>query len=193
MRTRPELQGCGPDRKYASPSNPSGLMRRQRNRTAIILGCVCPELAAAHRLRKERGKAQGRPARGPGRRRHAAERAHLQRVGGATERPGECRDHAQGAGLPAQAGLPERLLRQEGPASVRARPAAVQAAVEQAKAQVAVAQANLAEGHGRRATRHSAGRAERNPAKAARYRPRQSGCHEGRSAGQHRPNWRMRN
>ena len=38
MRTRPELQGCGPDRKYASPSNLSGLMRTQRNRTAVILG-----------------------------------------------------------------------------------------------------------------------------------------------------------
>ena len=37
MRTRPELQGCGPDRKYASPSNLSGLPRSQRNRTAIIL------------------------------------------------------------------------------------------------------------------------------------------------------------
>ena len=38
MRTRPELQGCGPDRKYASPSDPSGLIPSRRNRTVVILG-----------------------------------------------------------------------------------------------------------------------------------------------------------
>ncbi len=41
-----------------------------------------------------------------------------ERVGGAAERPGERRHHAEGPGLPAAAELPERLLRQEGPAAV---------------------------------------------------------------------------
>ena len=40
MRTRPELQGCGPDREYASPNKPSALLRRQRNRTVTILSLL---------------------------------------------------------------------------------------------------------------------------------------------------------
>ena len=59
MRNRPELQGCGRDRKYASPSNPSGLIRRQRNRTTIILGwfALCLLLLIACEKKEEKPKA----------------------------------------------------------------------------------------------------------------------------------------
>ena len=58
MRTRPELQGCGPDRKYVSPKTPSGL-RRRCNRTAIILGLFALSLLllAACEKKEEKPKA----------------------------------------------------------------------------------------------------------------------------------------
>ena len=59
MRTRHELQGCGRDRKYASPSNPSGLLLSRRNRSAIILGWFALSLLllAACEKKEEKPKA----------------------------------------------------------------------------------------------------------------------------------------
>ncbi len=61
MRTRPELQSCGPDRKYASPSNPPGLMRRQRNRTVIILSCFSLSLLLLTACEKKEEKPKAGP------------------------------------------------------------------------------------------------------------------------------------
>ncbi len=61
MRTRPELQGCGPDRKYASPSNPSGLLRRRRNRTAIAFGLFALALLLLTACEKKEEKPKASP------------------------------------------------------------------------------------------------------------------------------------
>jgi RND family efflux transporter MFP subunit len=61
MRNRPELQGCGPDRKYASPKNPSGLLQRQPNRTAIILGLFVLALLLTACEKKEEKPEAGPP------------------------------------------------------------------------------------------------------------------------------------
>ena len=61
MRTRPELQGFGPDRKYASPSNPLGLLRRQRNRTVIILSCFSLSLLLLTACEKKEEKPKAGP------------------------------------------------------------------------------------------------------------------------------------
>ncbi len=193
MRTRPELQGCGPDRKYASPSNLSGLPRRQRNRTAIILVMFALSLLLLTACEKKEEKPKPGPPEVLVAEVVQQDVPIFQRVGGATERPGECRDHAQGAGLPAQAGLPERILRQEGPAPVRARPAAVRGRAGPGQGAGGSGASESREGNGRRATRYAAGRAERDPAKAARYRPCQPGCHARRKCKPPRPPCRTPN
>ena len=60
MRTRPELQGCGPDRKYVSPKTPSGL-RRRCNRTAIILGFLALSLLLLVACEKKEEKPKAGP------------------------------------------------------------------------------------------------------------------------------------
>src|ERR1035441_2309840 len=90
---------------------------------AIVLpdglsGRLSGDPTACDWLRKERGEAASRSARGPGGGGDAEGRPDLPGVGLAAQRPGERRHHAQGAGLPAEAGIYERLLCEEGPASV---------------------------------------------------------------------------
>src|SRR5271165_1242193 len=76
-------------------------------------------------LREERGCREAGPAGGDGSGGGAAKRSDLPGVGGAVSRVGERRHYAQGGGIPAKAGLPERLLREEGATSVRTRSTAI--------------------------------------------------------------------
>src|SRR5271157_1325349 len=61
MQTRPELQGCGPERKNASPTEQSSRMRRQRNRNAIILGLFALALLLLTACEKKEEKPKAGP------------------------------------------------------------------------------------------------------------------------------------
>src|SRR5271157_1081339 len=61
MQTRPELQGCGPERKNASPTGQSSRMRRQRNRNAIILGLFALALLLLTACEKKEEKPKAGP------------------------------------------------------------------------------------------------------------------------------------
>ena len=61
MRTRPELQGCRPERKNASPRKSSALIRRQRNRSAIILGLLAVALLLLTACEKKEEKPKAGP------------------------------------------------------------------------------------------------------------------------------------
>src|SRR5271165_1707074 len=61
MPTRPELQGCGPELKTASPSKQSARIRRQCNRTAIILGLLGLALLVLTACEKKEEKPKAGP------------------------------------------------------------------------------------------------------------------------------------
>src|SRR5271157_1842443 len=61
MQTRPELQGCGPDRKNESPSKQSARITRRRNRSAIILGLFAAALLLTACEKKEEKAKAGPP------------------------------------------------------------------------------------------------------------------------------------
>src|SRR5271157_3386334 len=61
MLTRPELQGCGPERRNASPRKPSALIRRQHNRNAIILGLFAVALLLLTACEKKEEKPKAGP------------------------------------------------------------------------------------------------------------------------------------
>ena len=145
MRTRPELQGCGRDRKYASPSDPSGLLRRQRNRTAIILVMIALSLLLLTACEKKEEK----PKAGP---------PEVLVADVAQENVPIFNDWVAQLNGPVNAEITPKvqgyLLKQDyqngffvkkGQLLFELDPRQYQAAVDQAKAQVAVAQAKLAE------------------------------------------------
>ena len=61
MRTRPELQGCGPEPKNASPSKQPARIRRQCNRSAIILGFLALALLLLTACEKKEEKPKAGP------------------------------------------------------------------------------------------------------------------------------------
>ena len=145
MRTRPELQGCGPDRKYASPSNPSGLIRRQRNRTAIILGLFALALLLLTGCEKKEEKPK------PGPPEVLVAEVVQQNVPIFNEWVAQLNGPVNAEITPKVQGY---LLKQDyqngffvkkGQLLFELDPRQYEAAVDQAKAQVAVAQAKLAE------------------------------------------------
>ena len=143
MRTRPELQGCGPDRRNASPRKQSALMRRQRKRNAIILGLV----AAALLLLTACEKKEEKPKAGPPE--VLVADVVQQDVPVVVEWVAQLNGPINADITPKVQGY---LLKQDyqngffvkkGQLLFELDPRQYQASVEQAKAQVAVAQANL--------------------------------------------------
>jgi RND family efflux transporter MFP subunit len=145
MRTRPELQGYGRDRKYASPSNPSGLILSRRNRTAIILGWFALSLLLLTACQKKEEKPKAAPPE------VLAAEVVEENVPIFSEWVAQLNGPVNAEITPKVQGY---LLKQDyqngffvkkGQLLFELDPRQYQAAVDQAKAQVAVAQAKLAE------------------------------------------------
>ena len=145
MPTRPELQGCGPELKTASPSKQSARIRRQCNRTAIILGLLGLALLVLTACEKKEEKPKAGPPEVL-----VAEVAQ-QDVPIYTEWVAQLNGSVNAEITPKVQGY---LLKQDyqngffvkkGQLLFELDPRQYQAAVEQAQAQVSVAQAKLAE------------------------------------------------
>src|SRR5271157_5655373 len=145
MLTRPELQGCRPERKNASPRKSSALIRRQRNRSAIILGLLAVALLVLTACEKKEEKPKAGPPEVL-----VAEVAQ-QDVPIYTEWVAQLNGSVNAEITPKVQGY---LLKQDyqngffvkkGQLLFELDPRQYQAAVEQAQAQVSVAQAKLAE------------------------------------------------
>src|SRR5271157_512047 len=145
MQTRPELQGCGPERKNASPTGQSSRMRRQRNRNAIILGLFALALLLLTACEKKEEKPKAGPPE------VLVSEVVQQDVPIVNEWVAQLNGPINADITPKVQGY---LLKQDyqngffvkkGQLLFELDPRQYQASVEQAKAQVAVAQAKLAE------------------------------------------------
>jgi len=145
MRTRPELQGCRPERKSTSPRKQSLLIRRQHNQNAIILGLFALALLPLTGCEKKEEK----PKMGPPEVLVVA--AMQQDVPVVHEWVAQLNGPVNAEITPKVQGY---LLKQDyqngffvkkGQLLFELDPRQYEAALDQAKAQVAVAQAKLAE------------------------------------------------
>ena len=143
MLTRPELQGCGPERRNASPRKPSALIRRQHNRNAIILGLFAVALLLLTACEKKEEKPKAGPPE------VLVAEVIQQNVPTVVEWVAQLNGPVNAEITPKVQGY---LLKQDyqngffvkkGQLLFELDPRQYQAAVEQAKAEVAVAQANL--------------------------------------------------
>lgn len=145
MRTRPELQGCGPDQENASPRKQSAVKSHRSARNAIILGLFAMALLLLTACEKKEEK----PKAGP---------PEVLVAEVAQENVPVFQEWVAQLNGPVNAEITPKvqgyLLRQDyqngyfvkkGQLLFELDPRQYQAAVEEAKAQVAVAQAKLAE------------------------------------------------
>src|SRR5580698_3220458 len=104
-------------------------------------------------------------------------------MGGAAERPDECRNHPKGTGISAPSKLRKRLLRKEGPTSVRDRSSTIASLIGSSQSRGGSGSGECVADPSRCRPGYTSGRAIRDPAKATRQRSGQPGVMEGPVAG----------